>query len=344
MAVLVGAVVLAGLTPTGSASAAVDRPALPGQPVTTALVPGDTYTFSLQSGGMRRSYLLHLPPAAASGKHLPLVLNLHGSTQNGQLQELQSGMDSSADRNGFLVAYPNGTRVSKVLTPDPVAKDAQYSWNAGACCGLPVTRDVDDVAFLKQVIANIGTKTPLDRRRIYVTGMSSGGMMAYRMAAQDSGQIAAIASVAGQVELRTIDPTRPVPTMEFHSVDDPVATWAGTAHVKPKDRNSVMQGVQKWAAADRCRTHPHVARTIVGGAGTESAGESATLVTYTGCSSGTEVALWRLTGSGHVWPGAPFNLGPSSSWILQGVGRGTVLVDANQAMWEFFKQYSLRSG
>jgi polyhydroxybutyrate depolymerase len=312
-----------------------------GRPV---LYPGITYTFHLRSGGIPRSYLLHLPPAAAAGQPLPLVLNLHGATQNGLLQELQSGMNSSADQNGYIVAYPNGTKVSKVLTPDPVAGKAQYSWNAGACCGLPVTRGINDVAFLEQVIADIEAKTPVDTSRIYVTGMSAGGMMAYTMAAEDAGQIAAIASVAGQVELPSIDPSRPVPTMEFHSVDDPIAFWKGTAGVDPKDRYSVMQGIHKWVTADSCSSRPHDGQKIVGASGTESAGESAQLVTYSGCAGGTEVALWRLTGSGHVWPGAPFNLGPPSTWILQGVGRGTVLVDANQAMWDFFKQYSLPTG
>jgi polyhydroxybutyrate depolymerase len=165
--------------------------------------------------------------------------------------------------------------------------------------------------------------------------------MAYTMAAEDSGQIAAIASVSGQVELPSIDPTRPVPTMEFHSVDDPIALWAGTAGANRKNRYSVMEGIHKWVTADGCSGQPQHGQKIVGATGTESVGESAQLVTYTGCAGGTEVALWRLTGSGHVWPGAPFNLGPPSTWLLQGVGRGTVLVDANQAMWDFFKQYSL---
>jgi polyhydroxybutyrate depolymerase len=69
--------------------------------------------------------------------------------------------------------------------------------------------------------------------------------------------------------------------------------------------------------------------------------ESATLVTYSGCKDGTEVALWRFTGSGHVWPGATFNTGPKSTWVLDGVGRGITLVDANELMWQFFQRYSL---
>ena len=231
--------------------------------------------------------------------------------------------------------------MSKVLTPDPIAGQEQYSWDAGVCCGMPVTRHIDDVAFLEQVISDIEARTAVDRSRIYVTGMSAGGMMAYTMAAEDAGQIAAVASVAGQVELPRVNPTRPVPTMEFHSVNDPVALWAGGASPDPKDRYSVMQGIHKWVAADKCSKRPYDSPRVVGAPGTESVGESATLVTYTGCAAGVEVALWRLTGSGHVWPGAPFNLGPPSTWVLQGVGRGTVLVNANQAMWDFFKQYSL---
>jgi polyhydroxybutyrate depolymerase len=302
-----------------------------------------SYRFELRSGGMARTYRLHVPPQAASGRPLPLVLNLHGSTQNAFLQEVQSQMDGSADQNGYLVAYPNGTRVSAVLTPDPVAKQAQYSWNAGVCCGLPVTHHVNDVGFLKSVIANVASRTPVDLRRVYVTGMSSGGMMAYAMAAEDSAHIAAIASVSGQVELPAIHPTHAVPTMEFHSVDDPIAKWDGTPSKNPALRYSVMQGISKWAKADHCSSTPHKGKPLVGAPGTVSVGETATLITYSHCRSGTEVSLWRLTGSGHVWPGSPLNTGPPSSWVLGGVGRGTVLIDANRTMWQFFERYSTPS-
>jgi hypothetical protein len=106
-----------------------------------------SYVFRLTFDGMARDYRLHVPPAATDGKPLPLVLNLHGATQNAWLEEITSSMDPSADRSGYLVAYPDGTRISKVLTPDPVAKQAQYGWNAGACCGLPVTKRVDSLAL-----------------------------------------------------------------------------------------------------------------------------------------------------------------------------------------------------
>jgi polyhydroxybutyrate depolymerase len=297
--------------------------------------------FTLRFDGIPRDYRLHVPPAALGGQPLPLVLNLHGATQNAQLEEITSAMDPSSDRNGYLVAYPDGTRISKVLTPDPVAKQAQYGWNAGRCCGLPVTNHVNDVGFLLRVISDIASRTPVDLRRVYVTGISNGGMMAYAMAAEASKQVAAISSVAGQVELPMIHPTRSVPTMEFHSLNDPIAKWNGVASTDPRFRLSVMEGIDQWVSADGCSPRAHRGMTIVGAADSISAGQTATPVTYTQCRSGSEVALWRFTGSGHVWPGSPLNTGPPGSWILAGVGRGIILVDADETMWHFFQHYSL---
>jgi polyhydroxybutyrate depolymerase len=306
------------------------------------LIPmSGSYVFHLTSDGMARDYRLHVPPVATDGKSLPLVLNLHGATQNARLEEITSSMDPSADRGGYLVAYPDGTRISKVLTPDPVAKQAQYGWNAGACCGLPVARRIDDVGFLLKVISNIASRTPVDLRRVYVTGISNGGMMAYAMAAEASNHVAAISSVSGQVELLTIHPSRPVPTMEFHSLNDPIAKWNGVPNRNPRLRLSVMEGIDQWVRADGCSARPDQNTKLVGAPHSISAGETATLVTYTHCHSGSEVALWRFTGSGHVWPGSTLNTGPPSSWILGGVGRGIILVDANESMWSFFQRYSL---
>ena len=302
---------------------------------------GGAYVFHVTFDGLTREYRLHVPPAAASGRPLPLVLNLAGATQNDWLEEITSDMDPNADLNGYLVAYPDGTRISKVLTPDPVAKQEQYGWNAGMCCGLPVTRHIDDVGFLLKVIADVAARTPVDLGRVYATGISNGGMMAYALAAEASDHFAAVSSVSGQVELPTIDPIVPVPTLEFHSVDDPIARWAGVPNRNPRLRLSVMEGVDQWVNADGCRTKPHTSPTIVGAPGSISAGETATLVTYSGCRAGSEVELWRFTGSGHVWPGSTLNTGPRSQWILAGVGRGIVLVDADEVMWKFFSRYSI---
>jgi polyhydroxybutyrate depolymerase len=331
-----------GVGPAAAATATTTTAATPPAHPVLASESGSS-VFTLTLDGLQRDYRLHVPPAASSGQPLPLVLNLHGATENAQLEEITSDMDPNADQNGYLVAYPDGTRIAKVLTPDPVAKNAQYGWNAGQCCGLPVTKHINDVGFLLKVISDIAAKTPVDLRRVYMTGISNGGMMAYAMASEASGHIAAISSISGQVEIPVIHPTRAVPTMEFHSVNDPIAKFAGTPSKNPLLRLSVMQGIDQWIRADGCGTKPNTGTVIVGAAGSESAGETATPITYTHCRSGTEVALWRFTGSGHVWPGSPLNMGPKNTWILAGVGRGTILVNANETMWQFFEKYSLPS-
>ncbi len=300
-----------------------------------------SYVFHLTFDGLRRDYRIHVPPAAASGQRLPLVLNLAGATQNGQIQEILSDMDANADRNGYLVVYPDGTRISKVLTPDPVAKQAQYGWNAGACCGLPVIRKINDVGFLEKVIADVSARTPLNLRRVYMTGISNGGMMAYAMAAEASTHVAAISSVSGQVEIPVIHPTRSVPAMEFHSVNDPIAKYNGIPNKNQRLVLSVMEGIHQWAHADHCSGKPEVGMQIVGAAGSISAGETATPVTYSGCRGGAEVVLWRFTGSGHVWPGSTLNTGPKKNWVLTGSGQGIVLVNADETMWKFFSRYEL---
>ena len=174
----------------------------------------------------------------------------------------------------------------------------------------------------------------MNLRRVYVTGMSSGGMMSYAMAAEAATHIAAIASVSGQTEIPTIHPSRPVPTLEFHSVNDPIVAFKGSPNKNPKLVLSVMEGIAQWVKADGCSPKAHVAKTIVGAPGSPSAGQTATLVTYRHCRAGSAVELWRFTGSGHVWPGSAINTGGA-------VGRGMFLVNADQTMWQFFKRFQL---
>jgi len=344
MRVISAAVVLSLVSATATAlesvaAAETAASATTSHPVLTPM--SHSYHFDLTFDGRQRDYWIHVPPAAATGEPLPMVINMAGATQNGQIEEGLSLMDPNADQNGYLAVYPDGTRISKVLTPDPVAQQAQYGWNAGECCGLPVTRKINDVGFLEKVIADVAARTPVNLRRVYMTGISNGGMMAYAMAAEASTHVAAIASVSGQVEIPVIHPTRAVPTMEFHSINDPIAKFNGVPNKNPLLVLSVMQGIRQWVKADGCSSTPHVGTTIVGAPGSISAGQTATQITYGHCHDGVKVVLWRFTGSGHVWPGSTLNTGPKSGWILTGSGRGIVLINANETMWKFFSHYEL---
>ena len=96
-----------------------------------------TESKTLEFGGRTRTYLVHSPKGYDGKKILPLVLVLHGAVQGATNVERMSGMSAKADKEKFLVAYPNGTSRSG-LAP---------TWNAGACCGYAQTNKVDDVGF-----------------------------------------------------------------------------------------------------------------------------------------------------------------------------------------------------
>ncbi|HKD70336.1 MAG TPA: PHB depolymerase family esterase [Candidatus Binataceae bacterium] len=296
-----------------------------------ALAPGE-YSFSLRQGDVQRSYLVHMPPQAACGEALPLVLNFHGAGSNGKQQEGYSEMDATADRHGFIAVYPNGSGKF----------GNHFTWNAGFCCTYAMTHQVDDVGFVIALIDDLAARTPINRRRVYSTGISNGGMMSYRLAAQASGKIAAIAPVAGSMVLVDFTPEHPMPVMAFNSVDDPFVHYYGgygKQVISLFRRNPGQPGVEKvvgkWREYDGCPEAPHVAPTLSGKPGTGNEGITATRYAWGPCKNATEVVLWKFTGAGHVWPGG---IQDRFEHIL---GRSTDLVDANEEMWSFFSKFEL---
>ena len=124
--------------------------------------------------GLQRTYRLFVP-AGITGP-APLLVALHGGLGSGVQFEANSGFDGLATANGFIVAYPDG------VTRFPDGSGGARTWNAGKCCGPAVTRKVNDVAFLRAMVTDIGSTQPIDGGRVYAVGHSNGGMMALRLA------------------------------------------------------------------------------------------------------------------------------------------------------------------
>jgi polyhydroxybutyrate depolymerase len=190
------------------------------------------------------------------------------------------------------------------------------------------------------LLADLGARQPVDRRRVYATGLSNGAMMAWRLAVEASEHIAAIAPVAGASALQRGTPTRPVPAMHFHSVDDPRALYAGglgppfpmtTSRVF---HTAVEETVRGWAATLGCPADARVTSELKGEAGSTAAGHTATRYVWAPCREGSEVVLWKLTVAGHVWPGGLKDYLPGL------LGTPTALVDANLEMWRFFQRFT----
>jgi polyhydroxybutyrate depolymerase len=126
-----------------------------------------------------------------------------------------------------------------------------------------------------------------------------------------------------------------------HSIDDPRALYRGGlgppfpfTNVRVRHR-PVEETLSEWAAFGGCNPKAELRDERHGTPGTQSADHTARLYVYTGCRDGTEVALWQLTGAGHVWPGGELDFLPRL------LGPGTDVIDANEEIWRFFRRYHL---
>ena len=189
----------------------------------------------------------------------------------------------------------------------------------------------DDVKFVGSLLDDLATVANVDPKRVYATGMSNGGMMCYRLAAELSGRIAAIAPVAGTMAIAEAKPNRPVPVMHFHGMDDRIVPFGGPGKGTPKflSFKSVEETINIWAKLNKCMEEP-VAEKLEDKA---EDGTTVTKKTYASKKDGAEVVLVEIEGGGHTWPGVE----PP----LQFIGKSTKDISANDMMWEFFQRHRL---
>ena len=131
-------------------------------------LPAGDHAITLNVARELRAYIVHVP-AKLEAKP-PLVLNFHGGGGNAPGQQKYSRMDALADREGFVVVYPEGT--------GPFEGRLQ-TWNAGGCCGSAVRDNVDDVGFVKRLLDDLSRRQPYDPSRVYATGLSTALIIAF---------------------------------------------------------------------------------------------------------------------------------------------------------------------
>jgi polyhydroxybutyrate depolymerase len=258
---------------------------------TDPLTPGD-HTRSLEVDKRPRTYIVHVPKSYDGSKPYPVVLVFHGGGSNAEGMVKFCGLNETADKHGFVVVYPNGTgRLEKQL----------LTFNGGNCCGYAMNEKVDDVAFTRALLDELAKVVKVDQKRIYATGMSNGGIMAYKLASELADRIAAIAPVGGPMGTETCSPKRPVPVIHFHGTDDQFAPFKGGKGkgVSGTDFFSVDHSVNAWVKANGCKFEPVLTKI----ADKAKDGTTATIKTYGGGKDGAEVVLVAIEGMGHTWPG-----------------------------------------
>jgi polyhydroxybutyrate depolymerase len=271
-------------------------------PITCKTPPHDAgdSDISILSAGVKRTFILHLPPSYGRQPQ-PLVISYHGYTFTAERMARYTNMAAEADKAGFMLLFPQGL-------------DNPPSWNAGINTG-----DADDVQFTRDLISYMGKNYCTDMHRIYVTGFSLGGGMAYRIACTLTGQIAAVATVAGAYYHAPggCHPSRPIPVLEIHSQADPDAPYDGNPGA---GMAAVEVYLNLWLAHDGCDRTSKVffQRGDVTG------------IVWTHCAGGSTVVHYRVSDGGHNWPGAATNF----------AGFTTHVIDANVVIWDFFSHYS----
>lgn len=275
------------------------------------LSAGD-YQFEVNVDGSTRPYKVHVPPQSTAGQPLPLVLVLHGGLGNMEVQASERFYHqlSAADLYGYIVMFANG--YSRL----PGGKFA--TWNAGGCCGPAVKKQSDDVAILRAMVLDMQQRAAIDAKRIFVDGMSNGGMMAYRLACEQSELFSAIASVAGTDNTLRCQPTRPVAVLHIHARDDdhvPFNGGKGQQSMVDVSFNSVPDTIQKWVKLNQAS--PQAERTM----------EVAGAYCEVHRSPLAPVQLCVTETGGHSWPGGSKPRGGQA---------GATAFDANAVIWQFF--------
>ena len=175
------------------------------------LPPGET-TRTLTHAGRSRSYILYIPVSINWSQPVPLVFVFHGGMGNADSAIRMSGFNGTADQNGFVVVYPNGT--------GQLSNNKLLTWNGGGCCGYAQTKNVDDVGFVRAIVLDLQIQLKIDQKRIYAAGMSNGAILSHRLACEAADLFAAIAPVAGTLNFSPCSPSRPISVIEFHGTGD----------------------------------------------------------------------------------------------------------------------------
>ncbi|HXQ11982.1 MAG TPA: PHB depolymerase family esterase [Caulobacteraceae bacterium] len=201
-------------------------------------------TLTLNVGGVERTAYLHAPDRIDPARRYPLVIGFHGGAGNAEGYIENSQLFAKGEAAGFIVVCPQGT-------PIPIAGDHRV-WNSGPEYERS-SHGTDDVAFTRLIIDQVSRMYAIDPKRVFVTGFSNGGQMAYRLALELPDRIAAIAPMSGGRLAGDERPARPVPVMHFHGAADtvyPLGGGLGPNSIGRTPHASIDEVIDEWRQFD----------------------------------------------------------------------------------------------
>jgi polyhydroxybutyrate depolymerase len=261
------------VTTTTSTTTTVPEPVINYTDVVDPIDP-TLHTISIE-GMQPRTYYLHVPASYQPSQSVPLLLAFHGRTSGGKEILLSSQFVAWAAEMNFIVAAINGA-----------VHDGISSWNAGNCCTNATTNQENDLLLTSTVIDFIKSKYAVDQSRVWASGHSNGGMMAYRLACDLSDKITAVAVIAGALMDPTCTPGKQVSLLHIHGDLDPTVPYQGGAKFETPN---IFYSVLDYTKAIAC------------------SGSTASNITSDeerylwNCSNGTQVELVNYMSQAHAW-------------------------------------------
>lgn len=277
----------------------------------------------IRTGDFKRDYHIHIPAGYDGHQKLPMVVVVHGAFDNAKGIEEIAGFSEMAERENFIVLYPNGIGILGFF----------QHWNAGHCCGKAQADGIDDVGFVVDAIESASQRVQVDRARIFMLGFSNGGMFTYRFASEKGHLLAGAAALAASIGSRTPDtrkvwqipePSNSIPFLIIHGTADTSVPFEGKASERrgtPRFYQSVEESVEFWKARNGCSDSQTNRQLLNGGA--------AELTKWSDCGSGKPVWLMALKDWGHIWPGPYFTAKLKGDDPLKDF-------DAAEIIWDFF--------
>jgi polyhydroxybutyrate depolymerase len=276
--------------------------------------------------GVRRTYAIEAPAGGAGAR--PVVFFLHGA--GGSADAIaRDGWSAEARREGFLLVGLQGLPVDPARPSD--LRGNPNIWNDGSGRGRRTAADEADVRYFDAVLAAVEKTYPVDRSRIYVAGHSNGASMSFRLAEERGDEIAAIAVLAGGVQMAA-PPRRPVPALIMLGEQDPIVPLNGGRTTLPwggrtYDNPPFIQTAETWARRNGCDADARPTET--------DAAQTRTLQ-WAPC----QVTFVILRNHGHQWPNGPQS-GFTPPFIRRATGPYNAGLDATEMAWRFLKDKRL---
>jgi len=277
---------------------------------------------TLTHQGVARTAIIHEPGGLPPGP-APVVIGLYGRGQGIDHFRDWLHLDAIADREHFRVVYPD-------------AIDKEWSYGGPVIRPMPTVngQPADDLGFLRLLIDNLVETKRADPARIYVTGVSRGGMMTFTLACALADRIAAVAPlIAGMTEYQrdACKPAKAMPIIAIDGTNDRDLFYDGWMF--PLGRLlSIPETIEYWRLHNGC--------TKQDGKDVQhrepSDPTSIWRIDWTGCGSAAPLRLYRVNGGGHQVP----SLSPNSEENAKHFGTRNHDIETADEVWSFVKNFS----